>query len=354
MKFKIDDLEVGADAGTYFIADIGANHDGDLNRAKDLIRLARDSGAHAAKFQHFKAETIVSRKGFDELKGGITHQSTWKKSVYDVYKTASINLDWNNALYDECKKCGIHFFSSIYDLGILNEMANFVPAFKIGSGDIDWTEMLEETSKFGKPIIIAAGASKMHDIERAIETVSVRNSEIALLQCNTNYTGNSDNFKFLNLNVLKLFRKRFEDVVLGLSDHTPGHTSVLGAVALGAKIIEKHFTDDKSRNGPDHGFAMDANEWRNMVSAVSDLEKALGDGIKTIEDNEIEPFLVQRRSLRSRLEIQAGSKITRDNIIALRPRTPKGISPSELKNILGKNVKKNIDEGDEIEWSNLE
>ncbi len=354
MKFKIDGLEVGAGAGTYFIADIGANHDGDLDRAKDLIKLASDCGAHAAKFQHFKAETIVSKKGFDTLKGDITHQSKWKKSVFDVYQDASINLEWNTALHDECQKHGIHFFSSIYDLGILNEMANFVPAFKIGSGDIDWLEMLKETSKFGKPIIIAAGASKMHDVEKAIETVSERNTEIALLQCNTNYTGNDDNFKFLNLNVLKSFRKRFPDVVLGLSDHTSGHTSVLGAVALGAKIIEKHFTDDKSRTGPDHGFAMDADEWRAMVSAVSDLEKALGDGIKTIEDNEIGPFLVQRRSLRSKSIIQAGSKITRENTIALRPRTSKGISPSEIENILGKNLKKTIDEGDEIEWSNLE
>ena len=354
MKFRIRDKEIGDENETYFIADIGANHDGDLQRAKDLIRLASDAGADAAKFQHFQAKTIVSKQGFNELRVGATHQSNWKKGVYETYEDASIDLAWNNELNEECEKCGIHFFSSIYDLDILTEMADLVPAFKIGSGDIDWTEMLEATSKFGKPVIIAAGASKLHEVENAINTIQLRNSDVALLQCNTNYTGSSNNFKYLNLNVLKSFKERFGDVVLGLSDHTPGHTSVLGAVALGAKIIEKHFTDDKNRVGPDHGFALDSYDWKNMISEVKNLEDALGDGIKTIENNEIDSFLVQRRSLRSKQLIKAGDHITSQNLVALRPRTQNGISPSELKNIIGKRVKNTLKEGLEIEWSNLE
>lgn len=353
MKFRIGETIVGDNSKTYFIADIGANHDGDIKRAKNLIKLASHSGANAAKFQHFKASTIISKNGFDSLKSGTTHQSTWKKSVVEVYEDASINLEWNFELLEECKKYEIDFFSSIYDLDILNQMANIVPAFKIGSGDIDWSEMLEATSKFNKPMIIAAGASNLQDVDYAVELIQQRNKEIALLQCNTNYTGSIDNFKFLNLNVIKTFKRRYPDVVLGLSDHTPGHTSVLGAVALGAKIIEKHFTDDKTRTGPDHGFALDNRDWNQMVTEVRNLECALGDGIKIIEENERDSFCVQRRSLRLKKSIRAGDEITKDHLVALRPRSAVGIGPSELLNIIGKSVKNNIDEGYELEWRDI-
>jgi sialic acid synthase SpsE len=253
----IQGKKIGGDFPTYFIADIAANHDGDLERAKDLIYLAADAGADAAKFQHFKAETIVSDFGFKTMRGHQSHQSKWKKSVFEVYKEAGVNLDWTAKLKETCDIAGIPFFTTPYALDIVDVINEFVPAYKIGSGDITWLEMIEKVASNQKPYILATGASSADDVHRAVKFALSINPMLALMQCNTNYTASLENFKYIQLNVLKTYRIMYPEIVLGLSDHTPGHATVLGAVALGARMVEKHFTDDKSRTGPDHEFSMD-------------------------------------------------------------------------------------------------
>ena len=150
-------------------------------------------------------------------------------------------------------------------------LAPHVPAFKVGSGDIDWLEALEQMARHGKPMIIATGASSIEDVQRAVRCVSPLNRQLVLMQCNTNYTASPGNFDHIHLNVLKTYGTMFPDVILGLSDHTSGHATVLGAVALGARVIEKHFTDDNNREGPDHRFAMDPDTWRDMVDRTREL-----------------------------------------------------------------------------------
>ena len=149
---NIGDQRIGRDYPTYFIADIAANHDGDLERAKALIHLAAEAGADAAKFQHFKAETIVSDRGFKSLVGQQSHQAKWEKSVFEVYKDASVSLDWTETLADTCDKAGIAFFTSPYAIDLVDHIDPYVPAYKIGSGDITWIEMVEYIASKQKPM----------------------------------------------------------------------------------------------------------------------------------------------------------------------------------------------------------
>lgn len=352
-KFLIDQRLVGKDQPVYFIADIAANHDGDIERAKDLIFLAAEAGADAAKFQHFKAETIVSDYGFKNLGGQQSHQASWKKSVFDVYRDASISLDWSLILKETCEKAGITFFTSPYSLDLVDHIDDYVPAYKIGSGDITWVEIIEYIAKKNKPYILASGASSFEDVNRAVSAALAINPNLCLMQCNTNYTASLENFKFIQLNVLKAFREMYPDLVLGLSDHTPGHATVLGAVALGAKMIEKHFTDDVNRQGPDHKFSMDPKTWREMVDRTRELENALGYGIKKVEDNEKETVVLQRRAIRLNANLSAGTIIERQHLIVLRPCPQDAIPPYQISEIIGKEIRRDMLSGEYIKWIDL-
>jgi N-acetylneuraminate synthase len=351
---EIQGKKIGENFPTYFIADIAANHDGDLQRAKDLIWFAAEAGADAAKFQHFQAKTIVSDYGFRNLGGQQSHQASWEKSVFEVYQDASVNLDWTSELRETCDRAGIPFFTTPYALDVVDFMDPHVPAYKIGSGDITWLEMIEKVASKQKPYIIASGASTADEVDRAVVAGLKLNQNLGLMQCNTNYTASLENFRFIQLNVLRTYRCMYPDIVLGLSDHTPGHATVLGAVALGARMIEKHFTDDTSRVGPDHKFSMDPRSWREMVDRTRELELALGAGVKRVEDNELETVVLQRRSLRATSSMKRGHVISLADFIPLRPCPVDAIPPFDLKNILGKVLRKDLTEGDYVKLSDVE
>jgi len=351
---RINNRQISLDQPTYFIADIAANHDGDIDRAKRLIRLAKESGADAVKFQHFLAEKIVSDYGFTKLSVKIGHQSGWKKSVFETYKDYQCPREWTKELLHTAHEAGIDFFTTPYDAEAVDAFSDIVPAFKIGSGDITWTEFIEYVAKRGKPVLIATGASSMTDVERAVEAVTRHTGDIALLQCNTNYSGERSNFRYINLNVLKSFSERYPGMILGLSDHTTDNTTVLGAITLGARIIEKHFTDDNSREGPDHAFSMNSRNWREMIEAARDLEAALGSGIKKIEENEMDSLIVQRRCIRASHEIKSGTILSHADIEILRPNTKGAFQPFDIKLVLGKRIVVNKKHGQEIMPSDLE
>ncbi len=350
----IQGKKIGGDNPTYFIADIAANHDGDLERAKDLIYFAAEAGADAAKFQHFKAETIVSDWGFKNIGGKQSHQENWKKSVFEVYKDASVSLDWTATLKETCDKAGISFFTSPYSIDIVDHIDPYVPCYKIGSGDITWIKMIEHIASKNKPYIMATGASTLDDIIRAVYSGLAINPMLCLMQCNTNYTASIENFKYIQLNVLKLYRQMFPDLVLGLSDHTPGLTTVLGAVTLGARMIEKHFTDDINRNGPDHKFSMNPKLWRDMVDRTRELEYALGYGIKQVEDNEKETVIIQRRAICAATDLTSGSTLIPEHMIMLRPCPADGLPPYLMDELIGRKIRYNVKSGEHIKWINIE
>lgn len=344
----------GKASSPYFIADVGANHDGDLQKALDLINLIADAGGHAAKFQHFTADTIVSDKGFKSLGTKMAHQSKWKKSVFEIYQLASISLEWTEALRVECKKRQLDFFTSAYSLELVDFIDPYVDFYKIGSGDITWTQILEHTAKKGKPILLATGASTLDDVSRAMNAIRRYNDQICLMQCNTNYSGSLKNFQYCNLNVLRNFKELYPRVTLGLSDHTPGHATVLGALALGATVFEKHFTDDNDRDGPDHSFAMNPRSWSEMVERSTELWQAMGDGRKRIEDNETDSAVVQRRSLHAARDLPQGRVLSESDLIPLRPCPAGGIAPYQITDIIGKVLSKPIASGSPLSWTDVE
>lgn len=353
MEIRVGSHVIGENHPTYFIADIAANHDGSLERAIRLIRLAKEAGADAAKFQNFSAPKIVSDYGFRSLGGQQSHQSTWKKSVFDVYKDASIPYQWTEELKAACDEVGIDYFSSPYDFDSIDMLDNYMPAYKVGSGEINWLEALERMARKGKPVFLATGAADIGEVQKAVHCVQNINKQLVLMQCNTNYTASLENFQHIHLRVLNTYRTMFPDVILGLSDHTPGHATVLGAVALGARSIEKHFTDDNDRVGPDHKFAMNPKDWAVMVENTRQLERALGSADKFVAGNEQETVVLQRRCLRAAGDLPAGTELTREMVEVLRPAPRDAITPDQIEKIIGLRLAVDLKFGQEIKWEHL-
>ena len=218
---------------------------------------------------------------------------------------------------------------------------------------MSWPELLVYMAEKPVPILISTGACELGEVVENVRAVQEVNQDIVLFQCNTNYTGSEENFDHIHLNVLKSYAQLFPDVVLGLSDHTSGHATVLGAVALGARVIEKHFTDDTSRKGPDHPFAMDPKTWADMVARTRELERAMGSPLKRVAENEKETVYVQRRCMRAARDIEAGEILTREMIDVLRPAAPGAIQAKHIDRVLGTKVIADIPMGEAFHWEVL-
>lgn len=353
MEIKVGDRLIGPNQPTYFIADIAANHDGDLERARMLIRLAKEAGADAAKFQNFVAPRIVSDYGFSHMNSQVSHQAAWRKSVVDVYRAASIPFEWTLTLMEECRDVGIDYFSSPYDFDAIDFLDPYVPVYKAGSGEIDWIESLERMASKRKPLFVATGAATIGDVQRAVQAILKINKQLVLMQCNTNYTASPDNYDHLHINVLKTYATMFPQVILGLSDHTHALAPVLGAVTLGARVIERHFTDRNDREGPDHKFAMNPANWARMVEETRLLERSLGSPDKFIAENEKDTSVVQRRCLRAARAVKQGEVFTREMIDVLRPATPGAIKPYEISSVIGTRALHDFALGQELRWTDL-
>lgn len=352
-RFDIAGRTLGLNAPTWFIADIAASHDGELSRAVDLIWKASEAGADCAKFQHFLAPEIVSDTGFQGLGSQMAHQASWKNSVAEVFTAAQTPRDWTQTLVDTCRKAGIEFMTTPYDMAAIENVEGYLNAWKIGSGDIGWTDFITAVCGRGKPVFLATGAADMDDVSRAMETALAATDRLCLMQCNTNYTGSLESFGHVNLNVLKAFAVKWPGLPLGLSDHTSGHAAVLGAVALGACAVEKHFTDDRTREGPDHGFSMDPANWREMVDRTRELEAALGDGVKRIEANEADSAVVQRRSLTAARDLARGHVLADGDLKPLRPRPAGSVEPYEQALVTGSCLARPLKTGEPLLWEDV-
>ncbi|MDR3509552.1 MAG: N-acetylneuraminate synthase family protein [Caulobacteraceae bacterium] len=352
-EVNIGGRSISATDPSYFIADIAANHDGDLERAKALIWRAKEAGADCAKFQHFVADKIVSQFGFDRLGAQQAHQSAWKRSVVEVYDAYHTRRDWTETLVETCRSAEIDYMTTPYDVEALETQAPYMAAVKVGSGDITWHAFLKACASVGKPVLLATGATTMEEVEQAVEVVLAQNPALVLLQCNTNYSGSEDNFNHVNLKVLQTFAIRWPGLPLGLSDHTPGHEAVLGAIALGARVIEKHFTDDNGREGPDHAFALNPATWRAMVDASRRLEAALGTGVKIVEGNETQTVIVQRRAIRLRADLPTGHRLSDEDLECLRPCPAEAIDPRWIDKVVGRTLQGGKQAGDVLTWADL-
>jgi len=283
----------------------------------------------------------------------VSHQAAWKRSVVEVYRAASIPFEWTMTLMEECQEVGIHYFSSPYDFEAIDFLDQYVEMYKAGSGEIDWIEALERMAAKGKPFFVATGASTIGEVQKAVHAILKINEQLVLMQCNTNYTASPDNYDHLHINVLKTYASMFPEVILGLSDHTHALAPVLGAVTLGARVIERHFTDSNDREGPDHKFAMNPDSWARMVEETRLLERALGSPDKFIAENEKETAIVQRRCLRAARDIKAGESFTRAMIDVLRPATPGAIKPDQIPAVIGTKALHDLKQGQELKWTDL-
>jgi N-acetylneuraminate synthase len=318
------------------------------------MTLAQEAGADCAKFQHFRAPHIVSDHGFRSLGAQQSHQATWSKSVFEVYADASLPWDWTEQLARHAQSIGIEFMSAPYDLEAVDHLDPYVNAYKVGSGDVNWLEELTYIAAKGKPVLLATGAAMIEDVQRALGVLQDAGVPIVAMQCNTNYEGTVTNIHHVNLSVLTQYRDLYPNLTLGLSDHTPGHVTVLGAVALGARAVEKHFTDDTSRVGPDHAFSMDPGTWRAMVDDVRLLEASLGDGDKKVEDNEQQTVVLQRRCVRAARHLPAGTIVQRADLEVLRPAPLEAIPAHEVSLVPGQKLLRDLEFGESISWADLQ
>lgn len=351
-ELQIATHRIGSNHPACFIADIGSNHDGDLRRAQDLIFLAREAGADVAKFQHFRAESIASDFGFRHLPS-VRLLEGLKRPIYELYQEASMKRDWTPVLVETCRKAGITFLTTPTSPEFVDEVDPYVPAFKVASGDLTWTQLIEHMADRHKPILLSTGMATLDEVKLAVEAVLRHHDEIVLFQCNVDYSSNADKFRFVHLNVLKTFQTLYPGMPLGLSDHTPGHAAVLGAIALGALVIEKHFTDDNARPGADHAISMNPGTWKEMVHRARELEFALGSDEKALMENEQEWVILQRRALRAKRELAQGTILRVEMFHALRPCPHDAIPPYELPGLEGRTIQRNLQAGEHITWRDL-
>jgi len=336
---KISNKVVGPQQPVFVIAEAGVNHNGDLKMARELIDVAVAAGADAVKFQTFHADRLVTA---DAPKAQYQVETTGAgESQLEMLRRLELAPEAHRELQSYCREREIVFLSTPFD----EEAADFldelgVPAFKISSGDLTNSPLLEHVAAKGKPVILSTG---MSDLAELIEAVSVLNSagceNPVLLHCVSNYPANAAE---VNLRAMQTIRAAF-DVPVGFSDHTEGIDVALAAVALGACVIEKHFTLDRSLPGPDHLASLEPAALRQLVTSIRRIESALGDGKKTPSASEMETAKVARRSLVAAQEIAAGATLEREMVALRRPGT--GLTPSELPALLGRRAARAIAPG---------
>ena len=333
---------------TIFIAEIGANHDGSLDRALNLVRLAADSGANAVKFQHIRAKDLGSTEGFDRLYREFGNKSQHSVHAMDAYKSVEIPVQWMKDVRGLCDDLGVDLITAPYYLDDIEELAQYVDAFKVGSGDFRWIEKNERLLATGKPLILATGMESLWSIQQVVSRLEPFHSQLTLLQCNSNYSASIEILRHLNLNVIQSFRDLWPDIRVGLSDHTRSVSVIVAAVALGASVIERHFTDDNTREGADHFVAMDPLGWESMISQVREVERALGSPTKKLEPNEAYSSMSQRRAVRAARGLQKGDRLKRADITLLRPWLPGSLDPIDLDRVVGSVLTRNISAGEEL------
>ena len=343
MKLKIGDKLIGEEEPCFIIAEAGVNHNGSVELAKKLIDAAKDAGADAVKFQTFKAENVVVK---DAQKAEYQKETTGEGSQYEMIKKLELTEEGFRELADYAEKKDIMFLSSPFDkesVDLLYELD--VPAFKVGSGEITNFPLLRYIAKKRKPIILSTGMSTLGEIEEALDVIRSEGVEdIILLHCVSNYPARIED---VNLRAIETLKQAFK-LPVGFSDHTLGIIVPIAAVALGACVIEKHFTLDRNLPGPDHRASLEPDELKEMVKAIREVEKALGNGIKKPTKEEKEIKKVARKSIVAKVDIPEGAIITEDMLDVKRPGT--GIEPKYLKFIIGRKAKEDIKKDDVIRF----
>lgn len=331
---------------TLIIAEAGVNHNGSIELAKQLIDAAADAGVDYIKFQTFKTECLVSRQA---------RQAEYQKknignpddSQFNMLKKLELSPAQHIELIQYCRQKNLHFFSTAFDLDSIDFLSELKPGlWKVPSGEITNYPYLKRIARQGEPVILSTGMCTLTEIAEAmaaLEKFGTFREQITILHCNTEYpTPMAD----VNLRAMQTIKETF-GVEVGYSDHTVGIEVPIAAVALGAQVIEKHFTLDRSMEGPDHKASLEPRELKAMVAAIRNIEIALGNGEKKVSESEMKNIAVARKSIVASAFIRKGERFTEDNITVKRPGN--GISPMQWENVLGKYAAKDFQTDDLIE-----
>lgn len=334
MNFKIEDKSIDENSPTFIIAEIGVNHNGSLDLAKEMIDTAKDVGADAVKFQTFKTENLVSKS---------------LKDFFEMVKKLELGEEDFLELSNYAKKKKIIFFSTPTDEESIDLLYKLdVPAFKIASGDLTHLPFIGYAAEKNIPTILSTGMSNLGEIEEAVDTIySKGNENLALMHCISSYPASVAD---LNLNVIKTLKQAF-GVPVGFSDHTQSKLAPIIAATMGADIIEKHFTLDKEMDGPDHKASADVEEFEFFINGIREMEDMRGTSIKKPVESEIEILKTYRKSIVASKGILKGETINSDVISVKRP--AEGISPKYLNKIIGKTAKKDISPEEPIKWNSI-
>ncbi len=333
-KIKVGERFIGEGEPTFIIAEVGSNHDGKLEQAKQLIASAKECGADAVKFQSFTADKLVSPK---------------YETIYRTFKGAELPLEWYEELMKFTKGQGITFLATPFDEEKVDFLLHMgVLAFKIASGDITNYPLLRHVAKLQKPIFLSTGMATLDEVGEAVDTIRKEGvGDIILLHCVSNYPSRIEDS---NIRAMVTMQRAFQ-LPVGYSDHSLGMAVPLGAVALGACVIEKHITTDKTLPGPDHPYALEVVEFKKMVQEIRSLEKALGSGAKVPVEAEIPERGWARRGIYAAADISRGTVITREMLKMVRPCL--GLEPKDIDLVMGRIAKKDISVHEPIRWENI-
>ena len=341
-EIKIGRHIISNDSPTYMVAEMSANHNMDFNRAKAIIKAAKESGADAIKIQTYTPDTIT----IDSDMPAFRTNGIWKgETLYELYKKAYTPWEWQEELRDYANELEIDFFSSPFDLTAVDFLEGLeVPAYKVASFEINDIPFIRKIARNQKPIIISTGIAHIEDIDLALRTCKEeKNDNVILLKCISSYPAPYEN---MNLNVIPNMQQTF-DCVCGLSDHSMGTEIPVAAVALGARVIEKHFTLSRQDGGEDSLFSMEPQEFKEMVKQIRNVEKALGKVTYELNQSQLESRIYSR-SLFVVKDIKQGEKFTEDNVKSIRPGI--GMHTKHWNEVLGRTARCNIKKGTPMQW----
>jgi N-acetylneuraminate synthase/N,N'-diacetyllegionaminate synthase len=345
-KIKVGNKIIGDNQPVFIIAEAGVNHNGSLKLAKKLIKIASKAGADAVKFQTFSADRLVIKNApkakYQKISTDIN------ESQYEMLKKLELSKEDHQKLINYSKKFNIIFLSTPYDkesVDLLKELN--VPLFKISSGSLTDLPLIKYIAKINLPMIVSTGMATIEEISETIQTIKKMNNKIILLHCTSNYPTRIIDVNLKAIQTLKLIFK----LPVGYSDHTQGIIAPIAATALGARVIEKHFTLSKNLPGPDHKASLDPNELKKMIDSIRETEKILGKGIKKPVKSEMEIRRILRTSIVANIDIPKETVITERTLTIKRPGI--GLTPKYMKKIIGKKAKKNIKKDELIKWGSI-
>jgi N,N'-diacetyllegionaminate synthase len=332
-RLNISGREISQNSPTFVIAEAGVNHGGDMSVAKKLIDIASNAGADAVKFQYFKTENIILsnvEKAPYQMK-----TTSVQESQFEMLKKLEVSIDQNKELKSYCESKNIIFLTTPFDEESLDNLDVLdLPAYKIASTDLTNLPYLEKVAKKRKPIFLSTGMSYLSEVKLALESIYPNNRDVVLLQCTANYPIKDNE---ANLNIINTFKENF-DILVGYSDHTVGVGAAAFAIPMGAKVVEKHFTLDKTLKGPDHRASLSPEELKEFVETVRKVDSFMGTFVKMPTLSETNTRQSLQKYLVAGRNIKQGEEFTSDNILAKRT-GGKGISPIFIKDVIGTRAK---------------